>query len=86
MACIIASKNQIIYRNKKEKNAQNKDNSIESQILKELKKLNIEYSDEDIIIDGIISIYSLIYKNYLTHKDIILGNIDNIIDTFIKNK
>ena len=77
-------KNQIIYRNKKEKNAQNKDNSIESQILKELKKLNIEYSDEEIIIDGIISIYSLIYKNYLTHKDIILGNIDNIIDTFIK--
>jgi len=77
-------KNQIIYRNKKEKSAQNRENSIESQILKELRKLNIEFSDEEIIIDGIISIYSLIYKNYLTHKDIILGNIDNIIDTFIK--
>ena len=78
-------KNQIIYRSKKEKNAQNKENySIESQILKELSKLNIEFSDEEIIIDGIISIYSIIYKNYLSHKDIILGNIDNIIDTFIK--
>lgn len=76
--------NQIIYRNKKEKSAQNRENSIESQILKDLRKINIEYSNEEIIIDAIISIYSLIYKNYLTHKDIILGNIDNIIDTFIK--
>jgi hypothetical protein len=77
-------KKQNIYTNKKERNAQIKKNSIESQILKELSKLNIEYSDEEIFIDGIISIYSLIYKNYLTHKDIILGNIDNIIDAFIK--
>ena len=76
-------KNQIIYRDKKEKSDKNKENSIENQILKELSKLNIEFSDEEIIIDGIISIYSLIYKNYLTHKDIILGNIDKIIGTFI---
>lgn len=76
--------NQSIYRRKKEKDDKNKENSIENQILKELSKLNIEYSDEETIIDGIISIYSLIYKNYLTHKDIILRNIDNIIDIFIK--
>ena len=77
-------KNQNNFEKEEEIYDKNNENLIENKLLKALSVLNFEYSNEEIIIDSILTIYNLVYINYSKYKDIVLKNIDNIIDIFIK--
>ena len=57
---------------------------VENKLLKLLDTLNSENVKEEIIINSILTIYNLVYKNYNKYKNIFLNNIDTIIDMFIK--
>ena len=69
----------------KEKDNSNKlqEKNIENRLLKSLNLLNSSFAKDDIIIEAIITIYNIVYKNYNHNKDILIKNIDNIIESII---
>ena len=66
-----------------EENNKNKENIIENKLLNTLKKINLDNSNEIIIINACIELYNLIYTNCIKYKNIILKNIDNILNIII---